>query len=84
MLWEHFNGAIPEKLDIDHFDNNPNNNLISNLRLSTTKDNCSKRKKTKVNILNKINPTFPHFFLLFITTKKNYINMFMVFIISSN
>jgi hypothetical protein len=45
LVWEHFNGPIPDGLVIDHFDNNSTNNLISNLRVSTKKDNARKRLK---------------------------------------
>ncbi len=33
VIWEMFNGAISENLIVDHFDMNPLNNRISNLRM---------------------------------------------------
>lgn len=44
MVWDHF-GDKPRnghKLQVDHIDNNPKNNHISNLQLLTNRENCSK------------------------------------------
>ncbi len=32
LVWEAFNGPIPEELEIDHIDGNPSNNSLYNLR----------------------------------------------------
>jgi len=42
LVWEAFNGKIPEGLEIDHIDNDKNNNNLSNLRLVTRRDNMKK------------------------------------------
>ena len=42
-VWEAFNGKIPDNMDVDHIDNNPANNALSNLQLLTHKDNIKKR-----------------------------------------
>lgn len=49
IVYEHFNGKIPDGMDVDHKDNNPDNNLIDNLQLLTHKDNCRFRNKNKNN-----------------------------------
>lgn len=43
MVWEAFNGAIPEGLVIRHRDNNPANNHLSNLAIGTHQDNNDDR-----------------------------------------
>ncbi len=43
IIWQMFNGEIPENMMIDHKDGNPSNNNIDNLRLATNgqnKQNC--------------------------------------------
>ena len=42
-VWEAFNGEIPEGMDVDHIDNNPANNALSNLQILSRKDNLKKR-----------------------------------------
>ena len=42
-VWEAFNGEIPEGMDVDHIDNNPANNALSNLQVLSRKDNLKKR-----------------------------------------
>ena len=43
VVWEAFNGPIPEGLDIDHIDGNPHNNSLDNLQAISHKDNIIKR-----------------------------------------
>ena len=43
VVWECFNGPIPENMDIDHIDSNPKNNSLNNLQLLTHKENLKKR-----------------------------------------
>ena len=43
IVWIWFNGQIPQGYDIDHIDNNPMNNNLSNLQLLTRKENLAKR-----------------------------------------
>jgi len=51
LVYEVYNGTIPEKMCIDHIDNNKQNNNIENLRLATLSQN-SMNKKTKKNNLS--------------------------------
>ena len=53
LIWEGFNGPIPEGLEIDHVDRNRDNNNLANLRLVTPSENklnrgISKNSTTKV------------------------------------
>ena len=41
LVWETFNGEIPEGMVIDHIDGNRSNNALSNLRLVTQSENMS-------------------------------------------
>lgn len=41
LVWETFNGEIPDGLEIDHIDTNKENNDLSNLRLVTKKQNMN-------------------------------------------
>lgn len=43
LVYAWFIGDIPENYDIDHIDNNPFNNKLSNLRLLTREENLRKR-----------------------------------------
>lgn len=43
VVYEAFNGKIPKDLQIDHIDNNPENNNLSNLQLLTLSENLKKR-----------------------------------------
>ncbi len=49
IIWEMFNGKIPEGLVIDHIDSNRANNLIENLRLCTFQQNHFNRGKQSNN-----------------------------------
>lgn len=46
IVWETFNGEIPDGMQIDHIDNNKMNNDISNLQLVSPQEN-SKLKYTR-------------------------------------
>lgn len=39
LVWEAFNGKIPELMQVNHIDENCHNNLLSNLNLMTSKEN---------------------------------------------
>ena len=39
LIWEYFNGKIPEGLQVDHMNNIRNDNRITNLQLLSNKDN---------------------------------------------
>jgi hypothetical protein len=45
IIWEMFNGPIPEGIQIDHIDGDPYNNRIENLRLATQSQNSANRGK---------------------------------------
>lgn len=47
LVYETFNGPIPENLVIDHDDNNKTNNLPNNLQAITNRLNSSKDRKSK-------------------------------------
>ena len=49
ILWEMFNGPIPEGLVIDHIDGDTWNNSLSNLRVVTSKINSQNQKKRSTN-----------------------------------
>ena len=49
LVYEAYNGEIPENLCIDHIDNNPKNNNISNLRLCNRSENMWNKKISKHN-----------------------------------
>lgn len=42
-VWAWFNDVAPSNMDVDHIDNNPFNNSISNLQLLTREENLAKR-----------------------------------------
>jgi len=42
-IWQTFRGAIPEKHEIDHIDNNTKNNQLSNLQCLTISENRKRR-----------------------------------------
>ena len=41
LIWEAFNGEIPDGMEIDHINGNPSDNRLENLRLVTHEDNCN-------------------------------------------
>lgn len=45
IIFETFNGNVPELLTIDHIDNNRKNNKIENLQLLSREENAIKRNK---------------------------------------
>lgn len=47
LVWETFNGPIPNDLTIDHIDSNKQNNCLSNLRLLTREENASIAHKNR-------------------------------------
>ncbi len=49
IIWQLFNGTIPDGFIIDHIDGNPLNNLITNLRLITKTENNRNTGKAKNN-----------------------------------
>jgi len=49
LVYEAFNGPIPENLVVDHKDNNKLNNISTNLQTITTRLNSSKDKKNGVS-----------------------------------
>jgi len=47
IVWEMFNGPVPEGLEVDHKDNDTTNNRIDNLRLASRHGQlCNTRKRT--------------------------------------
>lgn len=50
VIWELFNGPIPEGFIIDHLDGDPTNNCIGNLALKTAAENT---RNSKMNNRNK-------------------------------
>ena len=49
VVWEMFNGAIPDGLQIDHINGNKSDNKIENLRLATHSENQANKGYTKRN-----------------------------------
>jgi len=50
LIYQAHNGTIPEKMCIDHIDNNPQNNNIENLRVATNSQNNMNIKTKKNNL----------------------------------
>jgi len=44
VVWEAFNGAIPDTMKINHIDSDPSNNNLNNLELVSHIDNCKKAR----------------------------------------
>lgn len=53
IIWEMFNGDIPEGMLIDHIDGNKKNNKLENLRLATYKQNFWNRKPVESKVASK-------------------------------
>ena len=47
LVWEAFNGPIPEGYQVNHIDENPENNCLSNLNLLTPKENSNYGNRPK-------------------------------------
>lgn len=47
IVWEAFNGPIPKGYEIDHIDSNRNNNVLSNLRCVSHKENMNNENTIK-------------------------------------
>lgn len=41
LMWETFNGSIPEDMEVNHIDENKTNNCLENLNLLSHKDNIN-------------------------------------------
>ncbi|MDU7405660.1 MAG: HNH endonuclease signature motif containing protein [Citrobacter portucalensis] len=49
IIWEMFNGTIPDRMEIDHINHDRLDNRIENLRLVSHQDNAKNRSKTSRN-----------------------------------
>lgn len=47
LIWTTVNGEIPEGMQVNHIDENPENNCISNLNLMTAKENSNWGTRTE-------------------------------------
>lgn len=45
IVWQAFNGEIPKGYEVDHIDDNPSNNCLSNLQLLTHQENLLKKHR---------------------------------------
>ena len=66
LVWETFNGSIPDGLQVDHIDGNNQNNNLANLQLLTLADNvkkanCGRRSKFCKHVKLKLNDDVYHF-----------------------
>lgn len=59
LVWETFNGEIPENMQIDHIDGNPANNALDNLKCVTAKEN-SNNPNTKWKVQGQNNGMYGH------------------------
>jgi hypothetical protein len=51
LVWETYVGEIPSHLEIEHLDQNPHNNHLSNLKLVTRKENIENHTRSKYGFL---------------------------------
>ncbi len=54
IVWEYFNGPVPDGMVIDHLDGNAHNNCLENLACKTQAKNSRNRKLPKTNTSGKI------------------------------
>ena len=54
IIWELFNGPIPEGMVIDHLNGDPWDNRISNLECKTLRQNSQNSKKSKLNTSGRV------------------------------
>ena len=52
IVWESFNGPIPDGYEINHTDGDPHNNALNNLELTTHKENCRKANHNGIKIFS--------------------------------
>ena len=59
LVYQAFNGVIPEGYQIDHINNDPEDNRLENLQLLTRSENCKKRytDNTELRYNYRIEPT---------------------------
>lgn len=50
LMWEIFNGPIPNGYEIDHIDRNPSNNALNNLRLVTHSENAKNANHKNIRV----------------------------------
>lgn len=56
LIWQEYNGDIPDGMMVDHIDGDPSNNNINNLRLATRAENGRNREvKPMTNIRKRKN-----------------------------
>ena len=55
MVWESFNGEIPEGMEINHINHDPHDNRLENLELTSHKENCTKARHNNIEVYS-INP----------------------------
>ena len=50
FIWEHFNGEVPEGMEVNHLNHDKTDNRLSNLQLSTPKENNRHRRYCKLTM----------------------------------
>lgn len=61
LVWETFNGEIPNGYEIDHQDTHKDNNALSNLKLCTHKENCNNPLTLEHSSQSRINKAISEF-----------------------